>query len=137
MSRAAELLVEVKRCGAVAYRVGDRIRVRPAAQIPPRLLEELRQHREALLSLVPEQREADNCWRVMGAPGASRLSPIVINDWMTITNPSRCAEDTLLKLELVLAYKNTGHDKFFAMLVDGYVARLAACGIKVQVENFS
>jgi hypothetical protein len=51
---AAVLLAEVRRHGAVAYRVDNRIRLRPATAIPPDLLERLRQHKAELLALVPD-----------------------------------------------------------------------------------
>lgn len=52
---AHDLLAELHRRGAVAYRVGDRLRVRPADAVPPELLDRLRQYKAALLPLVPER----------------------------------------------------------------------------------
>jgi hypothetical protein len=55
MTQAAhELLNELRRRGAIAYRVGDRLRVRPADVVPAELVDRLREHKAALLSLVPE-----------------------------------------------------------------------------------
>lgn len=54
MSPAAVLLAEVRSRGAVAYRLGDRIRLRPATAIPPDLLDRLRAHKTELLQLVPD-----------------------------------------------------------------------------------
>ena len=52
---ATALLAELHRLGAVAYRAGDGIRVRPASAIPPELFERLRQHKSELLRVVPVQ----------------------------------------------------------------------------------
>jgi len=55
VTAAHALLAEVHRRGAVAYRVGDRLRIRPAAAVPPELVERLRQHKAELMPLVPER----------------------------------------------------------------------------------
>ena len=135
-----EILEEVERRGAVMYRTGESLRVRPASAIPPDLIRTLRAHKRDLLPLVKQAdtyRGTSECWRIASSAGVPINRSVVINDWMTITDPVRCAEDTLLKLELTLAYRNAGHDPFFKTLIDGYVARLAACGVYVQVQNFS
>src|SRR5437899_935691 len=51
---AHELLDELRRRGAVAFRVGDRLRVRPADVVPPELVDRLRAHKAELLGLVAE-----------------------------------------------------------------------------------
>lgn len=48
------LLDEVRRCGALIYRIGDVVRVRPISAIPPALAAELRTHKADILPLVPD-----------------------------------------------------------------------------------
>jgi hypothetical protein len=47
------VLAEIRRRGAVAYRVGDMIRLRPASVLPAELVDAVRQHKAALMPLVP------------------------------------------------------------------------------------
>lgn len=61
------LLEEVRRCGAIVYRTGDCLRVRPASAIPPDLVARLCTHKAELLQLlpdydaIPEEITADIC----------------------------------------------------------------------------
>jgi hypothetical protein len=67
MTQAAALLAEVYRRGAIAYRIGDHIRLRPAAAIPCDLLARVRRHKTELLPLLPEGTPA-----TASAPAATR-----------------------------------------------------------------
>lgn len=66
---ARDLLAEVHRCGAVAYRIGDRLRIRPADAVTPELVDRLRQHKAELLPLVPERPPAPSV-KTLGPVGA-------------------------------------------------------------------
>ena len=50
----AAMLAEIRRRGAIAYRKGDTIRLRPASVLPPELIEAVRRHKAELLAVVPE-----------------------------------------------------------------------------------
>ena len=54
MNDAPALLAEVRRCGGLVYRIGDRVRVRPVAALPAGLLERLRSHKRELLEALPD-----------------------------------------------------------------------------------
>jgi len=47
------LLAEIHRHGAIAYRAGDTIRLRPASALNPKLIEQVRQHKADLLPFLP------------------------------------------------------------------------------------
>jgi 3-polyprenyl-4-hydroxybenzoate decarboxylase len=48
------IIEAVRRRGAVVYRTGDSLRVRPASAVPPDLIEALRVHKAALLREIPD-----------------------------------------------------------------------------------
>lgn len=52
---AHEILYELHRRGVAVRRVGDRIRFRPKEAVPAELLERMREHKPALLDLVPAE----------------------------------------------------------------------------------
>lgn len=50
---AAAILDELRARGAVAYRRGDQVRMRPGSVITPGLLDAVRRHKDELLPLLP------------------------------------------------------------------------------------
>lgn len=65
------VLAEVHRRGAIAYRTGDTIRLRPASVLPAELIEAVRQHKAELLPLV-----ADRPPERPPAPSVPPLAPV-------------------------------------------------------------
>lgn len=53
MTAAAEILAEIRAVGAVAYRRGDEVRMRPARAITPALLDRVRRHKREPLAVLP------------------------------------------------------------------------------------
>ena len=53
MTSAAEILAEIRAVGAVAYRRGSEVRMRPARAITPALLDRVRRHKRELLAVLP------------------------------------------------------------------------------------
>lgn len=53
MTPASEILAEIEAVGAVAYRRGDEVRMRPARAITPALLDRVRRHKRELLAVLP------------------------------------------------------------------------------------
>lgn len=53
MTSAAQILAEIRAVGAVAYRRGDEVRMRPARAITPALLDRVRRHKRELLAVLP------------------------------------------------------------------------------------
>lgn len=66
-----DLLLELHRRGAVAYRVGDKVRVRPATAVPPDLARRLREHKAELLLALPDAPQRTMEW--LAVQVASRL----------------------------------------------------------------
>lgn len=55
MSRAQAILSEVRARGIEVFRVGDRLRVRPASGLPPDLADRMRADRAAILAILERE----------------------------------------------------------------------------------
>lgn len=84
MTAAVELLSELKARGVELQAVGDRLRVRPVEAIGPELLEQVRQHKAEIITIITVLMATASAWppasleaeRRFGQPHA-RLFPFV------------------------------------------------------------
>ena len=135
----ANVLQDARDLGIMVYRVGDRLRWRSSAPIPPYLFERLRQYRADLLRLLADDAGAEPSgpWRIVVESCQPRRGPIKINAATTITDPALCIEHNLVELERAVLHKNAGRDTAFTRLIDEYLQYLTACGCQISVEQVS
>lgn len=133
----AGVLEEIRRRGAIAYRAGDTIRLRPASVLPPELIDAVRQHKTELLPLVPTANAdapSTGAWRVVVDRDEPAPGPIRLNAWTTIVDPTKCIAASRADLELAVAARNAGRERSsLVALIDERIATLAACGCVARV----
>ena len=149
MTTPEAVLAEIRSRGAIAYRRGDTIRLRPASILPAELVEAVRRHKPELLRLVPERppEDASTCtdvavppssppaWQLIVESRHPRPGPIQLNPWTLIVDPTTCIAARLADLQMAVAAKNAGREhSMLVALIDEYVTTLKVCGATVRVQ---
>jgi hypothetical protein len=132
MSTAVSVVERIEDAGGVLRLNGERIHVR-LPEDAVHLLDELRAHRDEVLSLLRRRKEIPAMpLGVRPVDWDPKPAPVILTQWSVVTDVDRFIRMTLLELKAALAGKQWQAGHWSARdLVD----RLEECGVRVQIES--